>query len=673
MPQRGVFQQPAKPGMITLSHIQKQFGSKVLFKDCSLQIGVRDRLGLIGPNGSGKTTLFRMILGEESLDEGELLIAKGVKIGYLPQEVISFEGNTVLDEVLKSLTNITSLQDKMTILEEELSSIDDPKKQERLAKEYGKLQERYTLLGGYGLEAEAKRILQGLGFKEGDFDRLTDELSGGWLMRIALAKILLQSPDLLLLDEPTNHLDLVSLIWLEEFLTNYPGAMVIVSHDRVFLNHLIDWIAEIEAQRIDLYYGDYDHYLEEKDARGQVLEATYKTQQRKIEQTERFIERFRAKNTKSSQVQSRIKMLEKIERIELPEKKKEIRFHFPAPKRSGHKVVEVKNLHKSYGDTVVYQGIDLSFYRGDKVALVGPNGAGKSTLLKILAGVLDFQEGEVILGKEVTRAYFAQHQFDLLRPENTVFEELLSIATDESQTELRTLLGTFLFSGEEIEKRVSVLSGGEKSRLVLAKMLLKPANFLLFDEPTGHLDISSRNVLEMALKQFQGTICLVTHDRHLINQIANKVIEIDRGIPHLFLGNYDDYLYKKQQIQSEEGQKSEVPKKQEPVRKKSPYKTKEERRKRAQEMDRFKKQLSSLEKRFQEVEKSLQEATQKLDHLNQRLSDPNLYLNQQETYETVQTHKQVKEQVKELTQLWEFLALELEELKTASFMSNAED
>ena len=654
--------------MITLSHVQKQFGSKVLFKDCSLQIGVRDRVGLIGPNGSGKTTLFRMILGEESIDEGELLVAKNVKIGYLPQEVISFKGNSVLDEVLKSLTNITSLQDKMTILEEELSSIEDPKKQERLAREYGKLQERYALLGGYGLEAEAKRILQGLGFKERDFDRLTDELSGGWLMRIALAKILLQSPDLLLLDEPTNHLDLASLIWLEEFLTNYPGAMVIVSHDRVFLSHLIDWIAEIEGQRIDLYYGDYDHYLEEKEARAQVLEATYKTQQRKIEQTERFIERFRAKNTKSSQVQSRIKMLEKIDRIELPEKKKEIRFHFPAPKRSGHKVAEVKNLHKSYGDTVVYQGIDLSFYRGDKVALVGPNGAGKSTLLKILAGVLEFEQGEVILGKDVTRAYFAQHQFDLLPPENTVFEELLSIATDESQTDLRTLLGTFLFSEDEIEKRVSVLSGGEKSRLVLAKMLLKPANFLLFDEPTSHLDISSRNVLEIALKQFQGTICLVTHDRHLINRIANKVTEIDRGIPNIFLGNYDDYLYKRQQIQSEEAQKSEAPKRQEPIKKKSPYKTKEERRKRAQEMDQFKRQLSRLEKRFQEVEKSLQEATQKLDRLDQRLSDPNLYLNQQETYETVRTHKQVKEQVGELTQLWEFLALELEELKTTSLM-----
>jgi ATP-binding cassette subfamily F protein 3 len=656
--------------MITLNHIQKQFGSKIIFRDCSLQIGVRDRIGLIGPNGSGKTTLFRMILGEESIDGGEILVAKGVKFGYLPQEVIIFSGNIVLDEVLKSAGSITPLQDKMKILEEELSSIDDPKEQEKLAKEYGKLQERYTILGGYELEAEAKQILQGLGFKERDFHRTTDELSGGWLMRIALAKILLQSPDLLLLDEPTNHLDLDSLIWLEEFLINYPGAMVIVSHDRVFLNHLIDRIAEIEAQKIDLYYGDYNHYLEEKEGRRQILEATYATQQKKIKQTERFIERFRAKNTKSRQVQSRIKMLEKLERIELPKEKKEIQFQFPAPKRSGHKVVEVKNLHKSYIEIVVYQGIDLTLFRGDKVALVGPNGAGKSTLLKILAGVLDFEEGEVLLGKDVTRAYFAQNQFDILRPENTVFEELLSVATDESQTELRTLLGTFLFSGEEIEKKVSVLSGGEKSRLILAKMLLKPANFLLLDEPTSHLDIPSRNVLEMALKQFQETICLITHDRHLINEIANKVIEIDKGIPHVYPDNYDYYLYKKQQIQIDIGPVHGPPL---PVKKKPSSKAKEERRKKAQEMDQFRRQLSSLEKRFQEVEKSLHEATQTLDQLNQKLSDPNLYLNQKETYETIETHKRVKEQVKELTQIWEFLALELEELKIMNLMSDAKD
>jgi ATP-binding cassette subfamily F protein 3 len=324
---------------------------------------------------------------------------------------------------------------------------------------------------------------------------------------------------------------------------------------------------------------------------------------------------------------------------------------------------------------VVYQGIDLNLYRGDKVALLGPNGAGKSTLLKILAGVLDHEKGEVILGKDATRAYFAQHQFDILRPENTVFEELLSIATDESQTELRTLLGTFLFSGDEIEKKVSVLSGGEKSRLILAKMLLRPANFLLFDEPTSHLDIPSRNVLEMALRQFQGTICFITHDRHLINEIANKIIEIDKGIPHLYPGNYDYYLYKKQQIPADESQEEAeaTPASPSPLKKKSFCRNKEERRKRAQEMDQFKRQLSSLEKRFQEVEKSLHEATQKLDYLNQRLSSPDLYLNQQETYETVQTHKQVKEQVRELTQLWEFLALELEELKMTSLISNAKD
>jgi ATP-binding cassette subfamily F protein 3 len=373
-------------------------------------------------------------------------------------------------------------------------------------------------------------------------------------------------------------------------------------------------------------------------------------------------------------------MLNKLERIELPQENKEIRFRFPIPTRSSHKVVEVKNLHKSYGDIRVYQGIDLILYRGDKVAFVGPNGAGKSTLLKILAGVLDFEEGEVELGKNVTRAYFAQHQFDLLHPGNTVFEELLSIATDETQTELRTLLGTFLFSGDEVEKKVSVLSGGEKSRLVLAKMLLKPANFLLLDEPTSHLDIPSRNVLEMALKQFQGMVCLITHDRHLINQIANKVIEVDHGIPHLFLGNYDDYLYKKQQIQLEETKKEvkrevkvEVKEKEKSSIKKSKYMDKEERRRVGQQMDQYRRQLSRFEKRFQEAEKSLNEATQTLDHLNQRLSDPSLYLNQKETYETIQTHHRVKEQVNELTQLWESLALELEEMKMANLMSNLKD
>jgi ATP-binding cassette subfamily F protein 3 len=546
----------------------------------------------------------------------------------------------------------------MAILEEDFSSVEDPREQEKLALEYGKLQDRYAVLGGYGFEAEAKRILKGLGFKDNDFLRATEGLSGGWLMRLALAKILLQNPDLLLLDEPTNYLDIESLIWLEDFLVNYPGAMVIVSHDRIFLNHVIQRTAEIESQKIDLYTGNYDQYVREKEARRLILEATYETQQRKIEQTERFIERFRYKNTKARQVQSRLKGLEKLERVELPTGVKEVRFEFPPPPRSGHRVIEIKNLHKSYGPLPVYRGIDLTLYRGDKVALVGPNGAGKSTILKIMAGVLEYEKGEVVLGKEVSRAYFAQHQFDLLDPGRTVFEELLSVSTDESQTALRSLLGTFLFSGEEIHKKVSVLSGGEKSRLVLAKMLLRPANLLLL----------SRNVLEVALKQFQGTLCLITHDRHLINAIANKVIEIDRGVPHIYPGDYDYYLFKKQRGDlegAEENSKGPVSPKG-----RSRSSLKEMRKQEAQRMDHVRRKRKSVQKKLEEVETSLIEATRMLDDLNQRLSEPSLYLDRQEAYDTIQAQRQAKEKVDALTQSWESLALEMEEMKEKQEGSN---
>lgn len=656
--------------MITLLNVTKQFGNKILFKNCSFQIGYKDRIGLIGPNGSGKTTFFRIILGEEPIDSGEILISKGLKIGYLPQEISRLNGDSILDEVLKEL-DIVSIQKSIKRLEDKLSLIKDPDEQLKFSKEYALLQEQYNILGGYKVEAEAKRILKGLGFNDTNFTRSVSELSGGWLMRVSLAKILLKSPDLLLLDEPTNYLDLQSLIWLEEFLSNFQGAMIIVSHDRVFLNHIVNKIAEIDEEKINLYSGNYDIYLKEKALRRKIIEATYKNQKKKIEQTQRFIERFRAKNTKSSQVQSRIKMLEKMELIELPKENKEVRFKFPVPKRSAQKVIEIKNLHKNYGDRIVYKGIDLTIYRGDKIALVGPNGAGKSTLLKILAGVLDFESGELIIGKDVTRAYFSQHQLDILKPENTVFEEFLSIAVDESETELRTILGTFLFRGDEIHKKVSVLSGGEKCRLILAKMLLRPANFLLLDEPTSHLDIPSRNVLEEALKQFQGTICFITHDRHMINEVANKIIEIENGVPRIYLGNYEYYIYKKNQI---EAQKNDIFKENlNKTREKGSKNFKEERKRLTKEINQIKKKRENLEKRLQEVEKSLQEATEKLDHLNKKLKDSNLYLNQRETYETIEAHKQAKEQVKELTKIWEFIALELEELKIENISLNEND
>jgi ATP-binding cassette subfamily F protein 3 len=650
--------------MIEIKDIKKAYGEKFLFAGCSMRLGARDRLGLVGPNGSGKTTLLRMIAGEEQPDQGEILIRRGVHISYLSQEPMAAKGQSLLAEVQEGVKDLAVLEDKMRLLREEISEEKDPQTLEALAKAYGQLEEWYDRQGGYALESQAKAILVGLGFREQDFNRSTEELSGGWLMRLELAKILLANPDLLLLDEPTNHLDLESLIWLEKFFSDYMGTILVISHDRDFLNRVTTKIAAIESQKIVLYTGNYDQYLEAKEKKKARLEAALENQRKKIEQTERFIERFRYKATKARQVRSRVKQLEKLERLDVADTQKTIRFTFPQPVRSGKIVAEMKGVHKAYGSVKVYSGIDLTLARGDKVALVGPNGAGKSTLLKLLAGVLEPDKGTITWGHNVTTSYFAQHQLELLESAKSVWEEIYSLARDESVSFLRGLLGTFLFSGEEVEKKVSVLSGGEKSRLVLAKMLMRPANFLLLDEPTNHLDIPARDVLERALQVFQGTLCFITHDRHLINAEANKVIEVQAGLLTVYPGNYEDYLYKKELEKSEKeiDQGAAVSAKAEP-KESLTRKSREQKRLEAEARDRFYQQTQELRQQIRTIESNLEQATKEMESLANRLSDPEVYRKGEDIPELLRAHAAAKKRVETLTAEWEVLAQKLEELE----------
>jgi len=533
--------------MISLVRAGKRFGPKVLFEDVNWLITPQDRIGLVGANGAGKTTLMRILAGLDTVDSGECNVQKGITAGYLPQDGLQLSGRTVFEECLSVFDRLRSMEREMEETLERLSSLppDDPEYQAASSR-YAWLESHFRNLDGYALEARVGAVLTGLGFAKEDWTRRTEHFSGGWQMRIALAKLLLEQPNLLLLDEPTNHLDLEARNWLEDYLNSYPYAFVLISHDRYFLDITVRRIAELWNKSIHFYTGGYEAYLKQKEERRQQLLAAYRNQQERIQQLEAFINRFRYKATKARQVQSRIKELEKIERIEIPPEEETIHFSFPQPKPSGRIVAEFSHVFKAYGSRLVLRDVNFVIERGEKIALVGVNGAGKSTLIRMLAGAEPLTAGEYRLGHNVQPEYFAQDQYKALDPGARLLDDLMSVANGKTVTELRTLLGCFLFTGDDVYKTVGVLSGGERNRYALARMLLNPANFLLLDEPTNHLDLRAKDVLLDALRNYNGTLVFVSHDRYFIDQLATRVFEIENGQVNVYPGNYEDYLYRKQ-------------------------------------------------------------------------------------------------------------------------------
>ena len=547
--------------MIQLSEAGKRFGPKILFEDLNWLITPRERAGIVGANGTGKSTLLKVLAGIESLDYGTHSSTKGIRAGYLPQDGITLTGRTVFAECMSVFAGIHALETEQQDLARRMAELDHSSPEyQQVADRYHHVQAEFSAQDGYNIESRTGTVLSGLGFRREDWERRVEEFSGGWQMRIALAKLLLEEPNLLLLDEPTNHLDLEARNWLETYLENYPNAFILISHDRYFLDITVTKIVEIWNKRVYFYTGGYSKYEQQKTERRTQLEAAYAAQRERIEALEAFINRFRAQATKAKQVQSRIKELEKIERIEVPPDEKTIHFRFPQPKPSGRIVAEFKNVSKSYGEKHVFSAATFNIERGDRVALVGVNGAGKSTLIKLLSGEEPLTSGEYILGHNVIVDYFAQDQYKALDVESTLLDDLGRVAPRATNTELRSILGSFLFSADDVFKKIGVLSGGERNRYALARMLMMPGNFLLLDEPTNHLDMRAKDVLLTALETFTGTVVFVSHDRYFIDKLATRVIEVADGEVKLYPGNYEDYVWRK------EGGGSTAPPPAEPVK-----------------------------------------------------------------------------------------------------------
>jgi ATPase subunit of ABC transporter with duplicated ATPase domains len=533
--------------VIAFSRVGKQYGRQVLFVDASFQLNPGEKVGLVGPNGAGKTTIFRMIVGEESPDDGEVTVPKRATIGYFRQDVEEMTGRPVLDEAIAGSGRVGALHHELDELQRAMADPAQADRMDRLLERFGHVQEEYDHLGGYGLEAQAREVLHGLGFDDQRIDGDVGALSGGWKMRVAMARVLLGEPEVLLMDEPTNHLDIESIIWLESFLKSRSGALVMTSHDRDFMNRIVTKIAEIDGGEITTYSGNYDFYERERQIRETNREAAYARQQAMLAKEQRFIDRFAAHAAKAAQVQSRVKALEKIDKIELPKKRRVVKFEFRAPPRSGDQVVTLEGVTKAYGRRVVHDGLTMTIRRGERWSVMGRNGAGKSTLLKMIAGAVQPDAGSIQLGASLKMGYFAQQALDLLDPDLTVEEQLQKDFPHEGIGVLRNLAGAFQFSGDEIDKKIRALSGGEKTRLVMARMLLNPPNFLVLDEPTNHLDLATKEMLLESLAGFEGTMVFVSHDRAFLRGLSNRVLELggESGIdaqPHLYPGSYVEYV-----------------------------------------------------------------------------------------------------------------------------------
>lgn len=645
--------------MLQIKGLGKAFRGDWLFRSLDFQINDRDRIGLVGDNGTGKSTLMKIIAGIAPADEGEVIGARDLTFGYLPQDGLFAQGRTLLEEALSVFESLRMLENEIRQLEHELAEM------QHTGTEYEKKMERYStvtqefrLKDGYSLEARAGSVLLGLGFTPADFQRPCQDFSGGWQMRIALAKLLLQQPSLLLLDEPTNHLDLEARNWLENYLQTYPKALVLVSHDRFFLDSSVQRIFEIRNRAVHFYRGNYSEFLDQREERLAQLMAEYEAQQKEIARIKAFADKFRYKATKAAQVQSRLKDLERMEKIEIPPESKPIRLRFPEGPRTGRVVLELTNATAGYGRTPVFNNLNYILEKGERVALVGPNGAGKSTLMKVLAGRLPLFAGERKEGHNVIVSYFSQDQDDLLSSTNTVWEEVYSVAPSHIVPQLRTLLGCFLFSGDSIEKPVSVLSGGERSRLVLCKLLLSPANCLLLDEPTNHLDIRSKDILMDSLREYEGTLVFVSHDRYFLDGLATKVVEVGDKTAATHLGNYEDYLFKKAELEKARVESAAVRRddiapaaeqESQPGTKKkkvNPYK------------------IQQVKIQIEQVECRIHVHETRVAVLTQMLASEELYRDHQLFRSTMDEHDKLQHELSGFMEKWENLNSELEELQS---------